>query len=344
MKKSFKIFQLLAAWFFLVNCITAQTLTYTRLTNGLDEPDFEKGRTDFAFDDINMDGNVDILSVGDHGSPYFNSSQHGIIVWFGDGLGNFENYMNGQFGYGGIAGGDVNNDGYKDVGYGVHHNYSGVGWGDQLNEVVLGDGTGMNWETWDNGLSSNGEDWGMFGTAFADFNNNGFLDLVSISFGCCAGLHVYLNQQNGSWEQSYGFLDGGSDMLVRTCDINHDGYMDFIASHQFGTAYFGDGTGDFINNDTGLPSGGSGIRIGIGVSRIYDTGPTAFSMITSNGGVEVYAWDKDENSWTNKSGNLPAAGVYELSEFCDMNNDGFADAMAFGNQHFQLWLGDRSGN
>ena len=43
-------------------------------------------------------------------------------------------------GDGGIAVGDVNNDGHKDVGYGVHHNYSGTAWGDQLNEVVLGDG------------------------------------------------------------------------------------------------------------------------------------------------------------------------------------------------------------
>ena len=321
-----------------------KTLSYQRITNGLDEPDFDEGRTDFVFDDINMDGHVDILSVGDHGSPNFNSTQHGIMVWFGDGQGNFENYMNGQFGYGGIAVGDVNNDGHKDVGYGVHHNYSGTAWGNQLNEVVLGDGTGMNWEVWDEGLSTNGEDWGMFGTAFADFNNNSFLDLVSVSFGCCAGLHVYLNQQDGSWEQSYGFLNGSSDMLVRTCDINNDGYMDFIASHQYGTAYFGDGTGDFANDDSGLPSGGSTVLHGIGVSKIQNSGTTGISRINQSGGVEVYAWDNNQSTWTNLSGNLPASGVYDLSELYDMNNDGFADVMAFGDQQFQLWLGDGSGN
>jgi len=319
-------------------------LSYQQITNGLDEPDFDEGRTDFAFDDINMDGHVDILSVGDHGSPYFNSAQHGIMVWFGDGQGNFENFMNGQFGYGGIAVGDVNNDGFKDIGYGVHHNYSGTTWGDQLNEVVLGDGTGMNWEVWDEGLGANGEDWGMFGTAFADFNNNGFLDLVSVSFGCCAGLHVYLNQQDGSWEQSFGFLDGGSDMLVRACDINNDGYMDFVASHQFGTAFFGDGTGNFVNDDNGLPSGGNTILRGIGVSIMQNRGTAAISSITLNGGVEVHVWDNSENQWTDISGSLPASGVYELSELHDMNNDGFTDVMAFGNQQFQLWLGDSEGN
>jgi hypothetical protein len=329
---------------FIVTFTFAQQLTYTQLTNGLDEPDFDEGRTDFVFDDINMDGHVDILSVGDHGSPNFNSTQHGIMVWFGDGQGNFENYMNGQFGYGGIAVGDVNNDGHKDVGYGVHHNYSGTGFGDQLNEVVLGDGTGMNWEVWDEGLSTNGEDWGMFGTAFADFNNNSFLDLVSVSFGCCAGLHVYLNQQDGSWQQSFGFLDGGSDMLVRNCDINNDGYMDFVASHQSGTAYFGDGTGDFINNDSGLPTGGSTILHGIGVAKIQASGTTAISRITQSGGVEVYAWDNNQSNWTNLSGSLPTSGVYDLSELHDMNNDGFTDVMAFGTQQFQLWLGDGTGN
>jgi len=320
------------------------TLSYQRLTNGLSEPDFDEGRTDFTFDDINMDGNVDILSVGDHGSPYFNSAQHGIMVWFGDGSGNFENYMNGNFGYGGIAVGDVNNDGHKDVGYGVHHNYSGTGWGDQLNEVVLGDGTGMNWELWDEGLSSNGETWGMFGTDFADFDNDGFLDLVSVSFGCCAGLHVYLNQQDGSWEQSFGFLNGGSGFLVRACDINNDGFMDFVSSHQYGAAYFGDGTGNFINNDDGLPTGGNSALSGMDIARLKTSGSTGISLITQNGGVEVYGWDKETELWVNLSGNLPSSGVWELSQLHDMNNDGFADVMAYGIKQFQLWLGDGEGN
>lgn len=320
------------------------SLSYQRITNGLAEPDFDEGPTDFVFDDINMDGNIDILSVGDHGSPNFNSAQHGIMVWFGDGSGNFENYMNGNFGYGGIAVGDVNNDGYKDVGYGVHHNYSGTGWGDQLNEVVLGDGTGMNWELWDEGLSSNGETWGMFGTAFADFNNNGFLDLVSVSFGCCAGLHVYLNQQNGSWEQSFGFLNGGSGFLVRTCDINNDGFMDFISSHQNGVAYFGDGTGNFVNNDNGLPTNGNTAISGMDICRMENTKTFGFSRITQSGGMEVFAWENESEQWMNLSGNLPTSGIWELSQLYDMNNDGFADVMAYGIKQFQLWRGDGTGN
>jgi hypothetical protein len=320
------------------------TLSYQRIINGLDQPDFDEGATDFVFDDINMDGHLDILSVGDHGSPNFNSAQHGILVWFGDGEGNFQHYMNGNFGYGGIAVGDVNNDGFKDVGFGVHHNYSSTSFGDQLNEVALGDGTGMNWQPYDAGLSTNGETWGMFGTAFADFDNNGLLDLVSISFGCCAGLHVYLNQGDGSWQQSFGFTGGGSGFLLRTCDINNDGFMDFIASHQYGTAYFGDGTGNFENNDTGLPGAGSTARAGLDVARINTIESAGFSYINQSGGVEVFVWNNELNTWDDYSGNLPNSGVYQLSQFADMNNDGFIDVMAYGNLHFQLWLGDDAGN
>jgi hypothetical protein len=306
-------------------------------------PDFEVGFTDFALDDINLDGHLDLLSAGDHGSPLFNSAQHGIMVWFGDGQGNFQNFMSGQFGYGGIAVGDVNNDGLKDVGYGVHHNYSPNQFGDQLIEVVLGDGSGMNWTSWDQGLASNGETWGMFGTAFSDFNNNGYLDLVSISFGCCAGLHVYLNQADGSWMQSFGFLNGNSSLLVRAFDIDKDGNMDFVSGHQYGTAYFGDGTGSFVNMDDGLPGAGNTARVGFDVAYLNPDAVAGISFTKASGGVFVYSWNKQTTSWEDISGNLPASGNHQMTQLCDMNSDGFADVLAFGKRFFTLWLGDGAG-
>ena len=316
--------------------------SYTQVTSGLGYPEFEKGRTDFAIDDINMDGHPDLLSIGDHGSPNFNSDQHGIMVWFGDGQGNFSNHMNGNFGYGGIAVGDVNNDGLKDVGYGMHHNYSGSSFGDQLIEVALGDGSGMNWTPWDEGLATNGESWGMFGTAFADFNNNGYLDLVSTAFGCCAGIHVYLNQTDGSWVQSYGFLGGNSGMIVRACDIDNDGNMDFIANHQSGAAYFGDGNGGFVIRDAGLPANAS--LIGFDIGDVNNNGSTGLSYVNSGGGIEVYDWNRESMKWDHYSGNLPATGPYQVTQLFDMNSDGFTDVLAYGKQQFQLWLGDGAGN
>ncbi|MEN9979835.1 MAG: VCBS repeat-containing protein, partial [candidate division WOR-3 bacterium] len=116
-------------------------LNYAECSNGFQNPALEGGRTELEFADVNNDGNIDILSIGDHGSPYINTQEHGVMVWFGDGRGNWNVYQYGNFGYGGIAVGDVNGDGLLDVGYGMHHNYSGEDLGDDMLEVALGDGT-----------------------------------------------------------------------------------------------------------------------------------------------------------------------------------------------------------
>jgi hypothetical protein len=321
------------------------TLNYTRLTSGLNVPTFEGGRTDFAMSDINDDGHVDLLSIGDHGNPLINSTQQGLLVWFNDGQGNFTLHMQGYFGYGGIAVGDVNNDGLKDIGYGMHHNYSQTNFGNQLIEVALGDGTGMNWSPYDQGLATNGETWGMFGTDLGDVNNDGLLDLVSIGFGSGPGFHVYLNQGDGSWVPSFGLLGNNSDFVIQFADLNNDGYLDFIAGHALGTAYFGDGSGNFVKNDSGLPLYGEFTpRYGISVGDINNNGSAGLAFVNTNGGVEVYEFDNAGNSWISLSGNLPSSGSFERTQLFDMNADGFMDVMAFGSQTFQLWLGDGNGN
>ena len=131
--------------------------TYVESSAGLNQPAMEAGRTEVEFGDVNGDGDVDLVCVGDHGSPYVNTNEHGVMVWFGDGAGAWSVFQYGNFGYGGLALGDANNDGLMDVGYGIHHDYSGTDLGDQILEVALGDGTGQNWTPWDDGLATAGE-------------------------------------------------------------------------------------------------------------------------------------------------------------------------------------------
>jgi len=119
--------------------MAAGQLSYVECSSGFQgNPVLDGGRTELEFADINNDGNIDILSIGDHGSPYINTQEHGVMVWFGDGHGNWNVFQYGDFGYGGIAVGDVNGDGHWDIGYGMHHNYASGDLGDDMLEVALG--------------------------------------------------------------------------------------------------------------------------------------------------------------------------------------------------------------
>jgi PKD repeat protein len=318
------------------------TLTYVESSTGLVPPQMEGGRTEVEMGDVNGDGYPDLVSIGDHGSPYVNTDEHGIMVWFGDGAGHWSVFMNGDFGYGGVALGDVNADGLADVGYGMHHNYSGNDFGDQILEVALGDGTGHNWTPWDDGLATNGEDWGMFGSDLADVDNDGDLDLGSISFGCCAGVHVYRNQSDGTWQQSFGFLGGNSQDDFVFGDVSGDGNADFAVSHQYGTVYLGDGAGGFALGDGNLPPPGSSGHAGVSLGDVNGDGRADLAFCNDSGGVEVWGWT-GPGTWQDLSGSLPASGPYEAAQLFDMDMDGHLDVAAFGTGQVRIWGGDGAG-
>lgn len=315
-------------------------LSYVQASGGLVPPTWENGRTELELADVNRDGYPDIVSIGDHGSPWINSDQHGVMVWFGSAQGQWSSHCEGSFGYGGIACGDLNNDGLLDVAYGMHHNYSSTDFGDQLIEAALGDGTGRNWVPWDDGLATAGETWGMFCTDLADVDLDGDLDLVANSFGAGAGIHVYLNNLDGTWTHSFGFLGGNSDEDVVFGDVDGNGIPDFAASHQYGTVYLGDGRGGFTVVDGNLP-GSAYSRVGVALGDVDGDGADELSFCRS-GGVAVWKY-LGGTTWTNLSGSLPQTGSYTCSQLCDMDGDGFVDVVAYGGGLCRVWTGDGGG-
>jgi hypothetical protein len=320
-------------------------LSYVESSSGLETPALEGGRTELEFCDLNEDGNPDIVSIGDHGNPYIGTDEHGIMVWFGDGQGGWSVYQEGDFGYGGIAAGDVNNDGHLDIGCGMHHNYADSGQlGTRLIEVALGNGTGQNWVAWDSGLAEHGETYGMFGTDLADFNNDGWLDLVSNSFGGTAGVHAYLNLHDGHWDQSFGFTGGIAGNEVVLGDVNGDGNPDLVANHEYGSAYFGDGVGDFTLTQRNLPDPGSGrcdCR-GISLGDIDNDGVKEFAFVQDET-LCLYKWYPERDSWVSMVGNLPRTG-WEATQLADMDCDGNVDLALFGAHVAEVWLGDGTGS
>ena len=321
----------------------APAISYVESSSGFQTPALDGGRTELEFADINDDGNVDILSIGDHGNPYINTQEHGIMVWFGDGRGNWSVYQDGDFGYGGIAVGDVNNDGKLDVGCGMHHNYAQPGqMGDSILTVGLGDGTGRNWTPWDDGLATHGEDWGMFGTDFADVNNDGWLDLISNSFGYGAGVHVYLNYQNGYWDQSYGFTGANSMEDAVFGDVNNDGNTDFAVGNQYATVCFGDGTGSFTSAHRNLPGQGNGGYTSVSLGDIDNDGGRDLALVRGDT-IDVWRWNSAGDSWVNARGNLPMSG-YEAVQLCVMDGDGNMDLVGLGSHAGTVWSGDGAGH
>ncbi|MHC4066918.1 MAG: FG-GAP repeat domain-containing protein [Planctomycetota bacterium] len=315
-------------------------LSYVDISSGLDAPELDTGKTEFEFGDVNGDGHVDIVSIGDHGSPQANS-EHGVMVWFGDGAGVWSVFQYGDFGYGGVALGDVDNDQLIDVAYGMHHNYSGVDLGDQLIEVALGDGTGHFWTPWDNGLATNGETWGMFGTDLADVDNDGDLDVGCASFGGSNGVRIYVNDMDGTWTQSSALVTGQSSMLFEFGDINGDGHADFAAAYGSATVALGDGAGGFVASL-------SGFRAGVSLGDVNNDGRDDVAYVTAGGGMEVYTLTS-AGVWQDFSGNLPTSGGFRLTQVVDMNLDGHGDVVAFapGSDSpgtIVVYGGDGSGN
>ncbi len=317
-----------------------RSLSYVESSIGLKPPVWEGGKTELEFGDINGDGHADLISLGDHGNPGFGGGEHGIMVWFGDGAGGWSFFQTGDLGYGGVAIADVNHDGLMDVGYGIHHNYSGVDLGNQILEVALGDGTGMNWTPWDDGLATAGEDWGMFGCDFADADNDGDLDLGSISFGCCSGLHVYLNNEDGTWTHGWGFVGGNAAMIFEFGDVNGDGHPDFAAAHGSGTVYINNGDATYTLADGDLPD--TDWRFGVSLGDVNDDGVDDLSFATSSG-VGVYTL-ASPGHWVNLSGSLATVGEADFTEIVDMNLDGHGDIVVRFDSKVAVYLGDGAGN
>ncbi len=347
------ILMILVAGFIFVqtpSVANAQSLNYIYSSEGLSNPQWWIYHSEVEFADVNSDGYLDIVSVGDYSSPEY--AIHGIMVYFGDGAGSWTLTMNGDFGYGGIAAGDVNNDGFMDVGYGLSHNYSLTDFGDETFEVALGDGTGINWKPWDDGLGSVGAAAQMVSTDFADVDNDGDLDIGSIARNGANGIHIFLNKSDGTWEQSFQCLSAGSHNIFRFGDLNNDGIMDFITDSDLGTAYFGDGTGGFKLNDQGLPSLDSLKRRGISLGDVNNDGSMdiAFISLSDNyggGPLKVYSFDKNEQKWNDFSGDLPVSDseFYDLTRLSDMNVDGFMDLVTIRGTsnlygRFSVFLGD----
>lgn len=336
MKKHFILISALSLSF----CIAKAQLTYQTVTSGLNAVTFEGGDSEIELGDIDGDGDLDIVTIGDHGSPNVNVTEAGIMVWKNNGSGTtWSLTKTGNLGYGGVALGDVNEDGKMDVAMGMHHNYATSGLGSQMLEVALGNGTGSSWTQASTGLLGNGV-WGMFAPDFGDINNDGKLDLVCTPFSYDDGLRVYKNGGSGtSWIQTQALPTG--NIVNYNCklgDFDNDGNLDLMTACQGGTARKGNGQGTFSSMSTGLPADWT---MKFAVGDIDNNGSKDLAVVSS-GAITTHKYSA--GSWkTIGNTNLPTTGA-KYAALADMDMDGFCDLLAFMSSGITIYKGDGAGN
>ncbi|WP_162276828.1 VCBS repeat-containing protein [Mucilaginibacter pedocola] len=179
----------------------------------------------------------------------------------------FRNYYNG----GGVAIGDINNDGLNDV-Y-LTSNQGG-------NQLYLNKG---NWKFEDitDKAGVKGTKYWSTGVTMVDINGDGWLDIYVCHSGNIIdrkGNELFINQHNGTFTEEaakYGLVDNGLSTQAIFFDMENDGDLDcFVLNNSFRPI----GSFDFSKNLRGVvdPLGGA---------RLYRNDGGHFTNVTSTAGI-----------------------------------------------------------
>jgi hypothetical protein len=254
----------------------------------------------------------------------------------------FRNYYNG----GGVAIGDVNNDGLNDV-Y-LTSNQGG-------NKLYLNKG---NWKFDDvtDKAGVKGTKYWSTGVTMVDINGDGWLDIYVCHSGNIVdkkGNELFINQHNGTFKEEaekYGLVDNGLSTQSIFFDMDNDGDLDcFILNNSFrpigsfdfnqnlravfdplgGARLYRNDGGHFTNvtKEAGIFSSDIGFGLGVSVADVNQDGYP--DIYVSNDFFERDYLYINQHNGTFKEDIQAEAGHLSLasmgSDIADINNDGNLD-------------------
>ncbi len=159
--------------------------------------------------------------------------------------------------------------------------------------------------------------------ALADFNDDGYLDIVGTVNGGTALTFTRMNNGDGTFSSSVSNSLTGS-IGVATGDINNDGYVDIAYTVKTGgmAIYWNNGTNPF---NSGQTLSGSSAAQNVALADINGDGYLDF--IFTESGVKVVPNNGSGNFNTAASATYGSSGVWDVS-VADINDDNHPDIVA----------------
>ncbi len=159
-----------------------------------------------------------------------------------------------------------------------------------------------------------------YGLRCADFNGDGYPDIVQVNRGGSA--HVFTSDQAGWFSETWSTSTGANSMFVETADLDLDGNLDFVTSNEGAdtlTICMGDGSGSFTSSVLGTADGPMQVAI---EDMNADGGPEIL-VPTTDWRIRVYERDSTGNYQQKIQIITSARATHPLIE--DFNLDGILD-------------------
>lgn len=291
-------------------------LKYVEADHGL--PQTAMWKSHIAFADVNGDGLPDLGAV--------TRLANGPWIFASDGKGNWLPAADGlprtTFCGGGMAFGDINQDGAIDVVIACHCNGLSVYWGD---------GHG-HWTAVPGAPKIRSED-----IAMADFDQDGCLDLALATSD--VGVQALKGDCKGGFtDSSQGLSREEWANSVALRDMDGDGHLDIAAAYSAGPrVWLGDGTGSWRDASDGLPAPSvHGLYWGLAVADVNGDGKLDLATGATIGGAQVFLQEGGQTAlhWRNSSDGIITLSAMGVA-LGDLNNDGHVDLVAAGKTDLQ---------